>query len=144
MKFKRILAVVLSALMLTSMASFTVSAKEDAELMAEPLLELLVSSDDAKAAGHKVVILAPEYGDDNLPKADSLIALFNKVTALMRAGKVYSAYTPTLGGIAEAVYKMCIGNGLGFKFDESMCNKAIFSHAAHTVGVTPSPQPAKI
>jgi len=51
MKFKRILAVVLSALMLTSMASFTVSAKEDAELMAEPLLELLVSSDDAKAAG---------------------------------------------------------------------------------------------
>ena len=47
MKFKRILAVVLSALMLTSMASFTVSAKEDAELTAAPLLELLVSSDDA-------------------------------------------------------------------------------------------------
>lgn len=47
MKFKRILAVVLSALMLTSMASFTVSAKDDAELAAAPLLELLVSSDDA-------------------------------------------------------------------------------------------------
>lgn len=50
MKFKRILAVVLSALMLTSMASFTVSAKEDAELTAAPLLELLVSSDNAQSA----------------------------------------------------------------------------------------------
>ena len=50
MKFKRILAVVLSALMLTSMASFTVSAKDDAELTAAPLLELLVSSDDAQSA----------------------------------------------------------------------------------------------
>ena len=50
MNFKRILAVVLSALMLTSMASFTVSAKEDAELTAAPLLELLVSSDDAQSA----------------------------------------------------------------------------------------------
>ncbi len=49
MKFKRILAVLLSALMLTSMASFTVSAKEDAELMAEPILELLVASDNANA-----------------------------------------------------------------------------------------------
>ena len=34
----------------------------------------------------------------------------------MRAGKVYAAYTPTYGGIAEAVYKMCIGNGLGFRY----------------------------
>lgn len=47
MKFKRILAVILSVLMLTSMASFTVSAK-DAELMAEPILELLAISGDSK------------------------------------------------------------------------------------------------
>ena len=38
MKFKRILAVLLSALMLTSMASFTVSAQEDAELTADPII----------------------------------------------------------------------------------------------------------
>ena len=87
-----------------------------------------VITNDAKAAGHKLIVLAPEYGEDNLPVASSQIELFNKVTALMRAGKVYSAYTPTMGGIAEAVYKMCIGNGLGFKFDASMCNKAIFGY----------------
>ena len=87
-----------------------------------------VITNDAKKAGHKLICIAPKYGEDNLPVASSLIETFNKVTALMRAGKVYSAYTPTMGGIAEAVYKMCIGNGLGFKFDQSMCNKAIFGY----------------
>ncbi len=48
MKFKRILAVVLSALMLTSMASFTVSAKEDAELTAEPLLAFTTATNQGK------------------------------------------------------------------------------------------------
>ena len=87
-----------------------------------------VVTNDAKAAGHKLVCIDPKYGEDNLPVAESLIETFNKVTSLMREGKVYSAYTPTFGGIAEAVYKMCIGNGLGFEFDASMCNKAIFSY----------------
>ena len=87
-----------------------------------------VVTNDAKAAGHKLICVAPRYAEDNLPVASSLIETFNKVTALMRAGKVYAAYTPTIGGIAEAVYKMCIGNGLGFRFDESMCNRAIFNY----------------
>ena len=88
-----------------------------------------VISGDAKAAGHKLICIAPKYGEDGLPVAASLLETFQKVTALMRMGKVYAAYTPTYGGIAEAVYKMCIGNGLGFKFDKSMCNRAIFEYA---------------
>ena len=88
-----------------------------------------VITNDAKAAGHKLVKLSPEYGEDNLPTAESLKALFSKVTSLMRAGKVYSAYTPTIGGIAEAVYKMCIGNGLGFKFDDQITLADIFGYA---------------
>ena len=75
-----------------------------------------VITNDAKKAGHKVIMLSPKYGEDNLPVAESLIETFNKVTSLMREGKVYSAYTPTYGGAAEAIYKMCIGNSLGFKF----------------------------
>ena len=54
--------------------------------------------------------------------------VFDRVTELMRDGKVVSAYTPTIGGIGEAVMKMCFGNGLGFKFDSNMCNKAIFGY----------------
>ena len=75
-----------------------------------------VISNDAKAAGHKLIAITPRYGKDGLPTAESLLESFQKVTALMRAGKVYSAYTPTYGGFAEAVYKMCIGNGLGFRY----------------------------
>ncbi|MBR2019348.1 MAG: phosphoribosylformylglycinamidine synthase [Clostridia bacterium] len=88
-----------------------------------------IVTNDAKAAGHKLIYIAPKYGKDNLPVASSLMGTYDKVTALMRAGKVYAAYTPTLGGIAEAVYKMCIGNGLGFRFDASMCNQAIFDYS---------------
>lgn len=75
-----------------------------------------IITNDFKKAGSKVVIVKPEYNADNLPDTDSLIALYNTVTELMREGKVLSAYTPTLGGAAEAVMKMAFGNGFGFDF----------------------------
>ncbi len=87
-----------------------------------------VITNDAKASGHKLISICPAYGDDGLPKAESLIETFNKVTALMREGKVYSAYTPTYGGIAEAVYKMCIGNGLGFEYNKNVTISNIFEY----------------
>ncbi len=87
-----------------------------------------VITNEAKSAGHKIIILRPQYGEDGLPVASSLIETYNKVTALMRDGKVYSAYTPTYGGIAEAVYKMCIGNGLGFRFDAGLSLSDIFGY----------------
>ncbi len=85
-------------------------------------------SPEFKSAGNKLVLLSPEYDKNGLPVADSLLALYNKVTELMRGGKVYSAYTPTIGGVAEAVLKMSIGNGYGFAFDESVSLDAIFEY----------------
>ncbi|MCI8589727.1 MAG: phosphoribosylformylglycinamidine synthase [Clostridiales bacterium] len=76
-----------------------------------------ILSPEFKAAGHQVVLLTPEYNEDGLPKAESLLALFSKVTSLMREGKVVAAYTPTYGGVAEAIMKMCFGNGFGFAFE---------------------------
>ena len=88
-----------------------------------------IVSPEFKKAGNKVVLLCPIYdADTNLPNPESQIRIFNKVTKLMREGKVVSAYTPTYGGIGEAVMKMCFGNGFGFKFDDNMCNKAIFGY----------------
>ena len=88
-----------------------------------------VVTNDAKASGHKLISLCPEYGEDGLPKAESLIETFNKVTSIMREGRVYAAYTPTYGGIAEAVYKMCIGNRLGFEYDKALTLDDIFGYA---------------
>ena len=79
-----------------------------------------VISGEFKAPGHKVVLLTPEAGEDGLPTAASLLALYDKVTALMRAGKVFAAYTPMTGGVAEAVYKMAIGNGVGFCYEKNV------------------------
>ncbi|MBR6768102.1 MAG: phosphoribosylformylglycinamidine synthase [Clostridia bacterium] len=87
-----------------------------------------VITPEFKKAGHKLVLLAPEYDENNLPVTESLTALYSKVTNLMRQGKVYAAYTPTYGGVAEAVYKMAIGNGFGFAYDASMTLDDIFGY----------------
>ncbi len=87
-----------------------------------------VITNDMKAAGHKLIQLLPVYDDNGLPTAESLISLYTKVTSLMRSGKVYAAYTPTFGGVAEAVYKMIIGNGLGFAFDANLTLDEIFGY----------------
>ncbi len=87
-----------------------------------------VVSPEFKKAGSKVVILKPKYDKDGLPEKASLLKLFDDVTALMREGKVLSAYTPTIGGVAEAVMKMSLGNGFGFDFDSKLALSDIFGY----------------
>ncbi|MFV8381029.1 phosphoribosylformylglycinamidine synthase [Corynebacterium hindlerae] len=93
------------------------------------VISVAVSHDDAtnmvpnhfKEAGHKVTLLSPELGTEvalaGLPTPASLLENFAVVTELLRSGKVVSAYTPGFGGVAEAVFKMGLGEGLGFSFD---------------------------
>ncbi len=87
-----------------------------------------IISPEFKAAGHKVILLAPATDENGLPETDSLIALYNKVTDLMRAGKVCAAYTPTIGGIAEAVMKSAFGNGFGFHFNNELALDKLFGY----------------
>ena len=86
-----------------------------------------IVSPEFKKAGNKLVRIAPEYDGNGIPKTASLIAVFNKVTELLRSGKAVSCYTPGIGGIAEAVMKMSMGNGLGFDFNEHLALKELFS-----------------
>ena len=87
-----------------------------------------VISPEFKNAGNRVVIIKPEYDENHLPKTESLLSVYDKVTTLARSGKVASAYTPTIGGVAEAVYKMAIGNGFGFNFSEKLDLDEIFGY----------------
>ncbi len=86
-----------------------------------------VVSPEFKSAGNRVVLLEPARDANGLPETASLIALFNKVTDLMRRGVCKACYTPGMGGIAEAVFKMCIGNGLGFTYEAGLDNNTLFS-----------------
>jgi len=75
-----------------------------------------VVSGDFKKAGSKVYLIKPEYDENNLPNTQSLIDCYNKVAKLNAEGKILSCYTPVRGGIAEAIFKMAIGNKIGFEF----------------------------
>ncbi len=88
-----------------------------------------VISPEFKRDGSRVVLLSPDYLDTGLPDPSSLISLYGRVTALMREGRVLSAYTPAYGGIAEAIYKMGIGNGFGFKYCDSISLDDIFGYS---------------
>ncbi len=85
-----------------------------------------VVSGEFKAPGHKVIWLKPET-KNGLPDAESLKKLYQRVTALLRSGEAVAAWTPTCGGPAEAVFKMCVGNGVGFKFSSAVEMDAIFA-----------------
>ncbi|MBR3271540.1 MAG: phosphoribosylformylglycinamidine synthase, partial [Clostridia bacterium] len=87
-----------------------------------------VVTPEFKAAGHTLSLLEPEYDENGLPKPQSLLALFETVTSLMREGKVYSAYTPGYGGVAEAALKAGIGNGVGAAFDDACTMRDLFGY----------------
>lgn len=88
-----------------------------------------IVSPEFKKAGNKVIFFPCPYDENNLPKTDSLIALFDKVADLLKSGKAVSCYTPGMGGIAEAVMKMCFGNGLGFSYSENADMNKIFGYS---------------
>ena len=88
-----------------------------------------VVSPEFKAAGHKVCLLTPAYDENGLPETASLLETFDTVTKLLRSGKAVAAYTPGMGGIAEAVMKMGFGNGLGFAFDDALTLDELFGYA---------------
>ena len=88
-----------------------------------------ILSNDFKAAGHRVLLIKPDTDSDGLADLKSLKKVFAEVTGLMREGRVYAAYTPGFGGIAEAVMKMCFGNGIGFEFEADLAPEEIFGYA---------------
>ena len=87
-----------------------------------------VVSPEFKAPHNKLVLLEPEYDENGLPVPASLLALFRKVTDAIRSKKAVAVYTPGEGGLAEAVFKMAIGNGVGAHFDSSLTVKDIFRY----------------
>ena len=86
-----------------------------------------IISPELKEAGHSVRWLRPAYLQNGLPDPESLKTLYHTVKALMESGKVAAAYTPTAGGVAEAVFKMAMGNGLGFIYEAGLTLSDLFT-----------------
>ena len=79
-----------------------------------------IISSEFKAGGNPVYLLQPELNAAGLPDGDSLRKLYDRVTALMRAGLVKACWTPGMGGVAESVLKMALGNRIGFTFADTL------------------------
>ena len=71
-----------------------------------------VLSPEFKKANSSVVILKPQY-KDGLPEISSLLSIYKIVEQMIDEGKVLAAATPGYGGVAEALFKMCVGNHVG-------------------------------
>ncbi|MEA5065097.1 MAG: phosphoribosylformylglycinamidine synthase subunit PurQ, partial [Eubacteriales bacterium] len=75
-----------------------------------------VISPEFKRARARVRLIAPECRANGLPDPEALKAVFDRAQAMIRAGEIASAMVPGFGGVAAAVFKMCLGNGVGFNF----------------------------
>ena len=102
-----------------------------------------IVSPEFKTPGHKVLFLAPEFDENHLPRTESLLALFDRVSDLLRSGRAVACYTPGMGGIAEAVMKMSFGNGFGFAFADSLTLTDLFgyNYAGFLLEVTEADNP---
>jgi phosphoribosylformylglycinamidine synthase len=87
-----------------------------------------IISPEFKKVGNDVILLKPKYNKDGLVDAQSLIETFNEVNKLVLEGKALSCFTPAYGGVAEAVFKMSIGNDIGFDFDDCVSLEEIFGY----------------
>ena len=81
-----------------------------------------------KKAGNKVILLQPTYDQYGLPTAQSLKDVYAKTTQLLRSKQAITAYTPTYGGVAEAVIKMSFGEDFGFAFADGMTMEDLFGY----------------
>ena len=88
-----------------------------------------VVSGEFKGAGHRVAWFKPIYDVNGLPTKGSILSLYNRISALVRAGKALAIYTPTFGGVAEAIFKMGIGNGIGFNYADGYTMDDIFGYS---------------
>ena len=72
-----------------------------------------VISTEFKRAGNKIYLLRHTPLASYMPNTDQLKKNWNWLRKQIKAGKVVSAWSLGYGGVAEALVKMAMGNGLG-------------------------------
>lgn len=86
-----------------------------------------VLSPEFKAAGHEVYLFAAPYDEKGQPKMAAIKEMWQLVNAACEEGKVEAAWALGKGGVAEAVFKMALGNQIGFKMLDSVYAPAMFN-----------------
>ena len=86
-----------------------------------------VTSPEFKKAGSRVVLIEPAYKQGTaMPEAEGFLDAVDVVEGLVDEGKALAISTPGFGGLAEALFKMCVGNGIGIELDENLAADSLF------------------
>ncbi len=85
-----------------------------------------VLSPEFKAAGHEVYLFAAPYDENGQPKMAAIKETWQLVNKAEAEGKVAAAWALGKGGAAEAVFKMALGNQIGFSSLDSIYVPALF------------------
>ncbi len=85
-----------------------------------------VLSPEFKAAGHDVYLFAAPYDENGQPKMAAIKEMWSLVNKASEEGKVAAAWALGKGGVAEAVFKMALGNQIGFASLDSIHVPALF------------------
>jgi phosphoribosylformylglycinamidine synthase len=99
-----------------------------------------ILSNEFRGAGNAVVLMAPEYGEEGLPLPESLRRTLDAVERAAASGTVVSASLTGRGGIAVSVLKSCMGNGLGFSFEDDLPDLFARRPAAFLLEVSGDPK----
>lgn len=100
-----------------TLVSFAVSTADAEEIV----------SQEFKQSGSQVALLLPKYDENGLPDFNSVKEVFDTVQDLIKRRRATACFALTSGGVAEAVVKMAIGNGIGFKLDKDLPNEVLFN-----------------
>ena len=86
-----------------------------------------IVSNEFKRSGSYVYLLKPYYKNDGTVDLGDLKNLYGYLSKLIKENMVLSAYAVGFGGVGEAIFKMCAGNGIGFAGSGFMGQKELFS-----------------
>lgn len=88
-----------------------------------------VMSPEFKQANSRVVRIAPACYEGVMPNAEGLLEAIALVERLIDGGQALAVSTPGYGGTAEALFKMCVGNGIGVQLTSSVAADELFAPA---------------
>ncbi|MGE4548622.1 MAG: phosphoribosylformylglycinamidine synthase [Intestinibacillus sp.] len=83
-------------------------------------------SPEFKGADHPVYCFDAQFDTDGVPDYASIMEMWELVQDLIAEGRAVSAWALSVGGIAEGIMKMAVGNDIGFVFDDMFPVEALF------------------
>lgn len=86
-----------------------------------------VVSPEFKKSGSFVILLPLDIDEKGMPNFEQMDRNYSRIYELIEDGKVLSASTVKIGGIGRSISEMCFGNKIGFRFNEDVDKKELFT-----------------